>query len=128
MNDTIIIRYGGRSRMVLKMEQFFPRTKTWFMQFERTILRYCPDREEVINQMLEYLNQVAIPGLPEAARKLDGQIKEAHLEVVKHPSRSYKRIDAEYVERQLKSRQRRWPKYCAEFEMNREILEGMKED
>ena len=122
----IIIRYGEKSRMVLKMEKFFPRTKTWLNEFEKKVLRYCPEREEVVDKLLAYLTETAIPGLPEAARRLDGEIAAAHDRMVATRPKSIAREGAEWEYRQLKSRQKRWPKYCQEFEMNREVLESWK--
>lgn len=126
MEHLITIRYGEKNKMVLRMEKFFPRSKTWLNQFEKKVLRYCPDMDEVVDAMLAYLTGTAIPGLPEAARRLEGEIREAHLEVLKYKPRSWQRENAEWYERQLKSRQKRWPKYCAEFDMNKEVLESWR--
>jgi len=127
MSETVvIIRYDEKSRMVLKMEQFFPRTKTWLNQFERLVLRHCPEKERVVEEMYSYLTGTAIPGLPEAARRLDGEIAAAHDRMLATQPKSFAREGAEWKYRQLKSRQKRWPKYCAEFEMNKEVLEQWK--
>ncbi len=124
MNE-LVIKYAG-GKMVLHLDKLFPRTKGWLTEFEKKVLRYCPDRDEVVEQMLDYLTRVKIPGLPEEARKLAGEIELAHANMLAYQVRSVEREGAEWEWRRLKSRQKRWPKYCELHDMNKEVLESWK--
>ena len=128
MDDTrLVIRYGGNGgRMVLKLDELFPRTKGWLIDFERKVLRYCPDREEVVDQMLQYIQHVTIPGLPAKERKLDEDISAAYQEVHQHPPKSTAREAAEWYLKQLKNRKRQWPKYCEAYRMNVEVMDSWR--
>ena len=114
------------STMVLKLDKLFPRTKEWLNKFEKNILRYTTDREEIIEKMIAYLKDVKIPGLPKELEKLDGEIEAAHEKVLATQPKSYARESAEWVWRGLKSRKARWSKYCEQHRMNLEILESWK--
>ena len=124
MNE-LVIRYGS-SKMVLHLDKLFPRTKGWLNEFEKKVLRYCPDREEVIDRMIAYLRDRKIPGLPDELKALDGEIKAAHEEMVCYRPGSYRRDGAEWVWRHLKGRKARWNNYCKQHDMNMEVLTAWK--
>ena len=124
MNE-LVIRYGS-SKMVLHLDKLFPRTKGWLNEFEKEVLRYCPDREEVIDHMIAYLRDRKIPGLPDELKALDGEIELAHANMVAYQVRSAEREGAEWVWRHLKGRKARWNNYCKQHDMNMEVLTAWK--
>jgi len=124
MNE-LVIRYGS-SKMVLHLDKLFPRTKGWLNEFEKKVLRYCPDREEVIDRMIAYLRDRKIPGLPDELKALDGEIELAHANMVAYQVRSVEREGAEWVWRHLKGKKARWNNYCKQHDMNMEVLTAWK--
>ena len=116
MADQLIVRYGEDSRMILRLDSLFPRTKAWLAEFERTVLPYCAQREEVIDALYAYLTETAIPKLPEERKKLAQEVEDARVHAVDKESRNY----ALRLNRTLQ----RWPKYCAAFEENRKVIES----
>ena len=125
-DNEVLIRYGEKSKMRLKMDCLFPRTKGWLSEFERKVLRYCPDRDEVLDRLIAYLRDVKKPGLPKELAALDGEIEIAHNRVLATKPKSISREGAEYQYRRLKSRKAQWPKYCQLHDMNLEVLEGYR--
>lgn len=125
-DNEVLIRYGEKSKMRLKMDCLFPRTKGWLSEFERKVLRYCPDRDEVLDRLIAYLRDVKIPGLPKELAALDRLIETVHAHMVSLPTKSWERENAEYEYRRLKSRKTQWPKYCQLHDMNLEVLEGYR--
>ena len=121
-SNELVIHYYSGGKTILKLNKVFPRTKAWLSEFEKKILRYCPDREEVIERMLEYLRTVKIPGLPEELKSLDGEIDAAYHRMCCYPKDSWQRENAEWVWRQLKSRKARWGNYCKQHDMNVEVM------
>ena len=95
--------------MALKLDELFPRTREWLNRFYKNVLRYSPDEEEILLQMITYLKEVKIPGLPKELEKIDAEIAAAWPNSV--------------AQRQLKSRKARWPKYCENIRMNLQMLE-----
>jgi len=71
MNE-LVIKYAG-GKMVLHLDKLFPRTKGWLTEFEKKVLRYCPDREEVVEQMLDYLTGVKIPRSARRSAEVGGR-------------------------------------------------------
>ena len=126
MKDTDLVINYDRSKMILHLDKLFPRTKGWLNEFEKKVLRYCPDREEVIDRMIAYLRDRKIPGLPDELKALDGEIELAHANMVAYQVRSVEREGAEWVWRQLKSRKARWDNYCKQHDMNMEVLTAWK--
>jgi hypothetical protein len=108
--------------MVLHLDKLFPRTKGWLNEFEKKVLRYCPDREEVIDRMIAYLRDRKIPGLPDELKALDGEIELAHANMVAYQVRSVEREGAEWVWRHLKGKKARWDNYCKQHDMNVEVM------
>ena len=126
MGNELVIRYNDKSRMVLKLNRLFPRTKDWLNKFFKNVLQNSPDQEEIIDRLIAYLKEVKIPGLPKELEKLDGEINAAHEHMLATQTKSIARENAEWVYRGLKSRKARWPKYCEQHNMNLEMLEGFK--
>lgn len=122
MKDTDLVINYDRSKMILHLDKLFSRTKGWLNEFEKKVLRYCPDREEVVDRMITYLRTVKIPGLPEELKALDGEIELAHANMVAYQVRSVEREGAEWVYRRLKSRKARWDNYCKQHDMNMEVM------
>ncbi len=127
MTNNLVIRYGGEgSKIVLKLDQFFPRSKKWLTDFEKLVLRYCPERDDALDALIAYLKEVKIPGLPKELEALDGQIEQAHIKTLSFRPKSIARESAAWEERQLKSRRAHWFKYCDSIKMNLEMLEAMR--
>ena len=126
MGNELLIRYNDKSRMVLKLNRLFPRTKDWLNKFFKNVLQNSPDQEEIIDRLIAYLKEVKIPGLPKELEKLDGEINAAHERMLATQPKSIARSNAEWQYRGLKSRKARWPKYCEQHNMNLEMLEGFK--
>lgn len=126
MKDTDLVISYDRSKMILHLDKLFTRTKGWLNEFEKKVLRYCPDREEVVDRMMTYLRTVKIPGLPEELKALDGEIELAHANMVAYQVRSVEREGAEWVWRHLKSRKARWDNYCEQHDMNMEVMSTWK--
>jgi len=122
MKDTDLVINYDRSKMILHLDKLFPRTKGWLNEFEKKVLRYCPDREEVVDRMITYLRTVKIPGLPEELKALDGEIELAHANMVAYQVRSVEREGAEWVWRHLKGRKARWDNYCKQHDINMEVM------
>ena len=125
-DNELVVRYCEKSKMVLKLDKLFPRTKGWLNEFEKKVLRYCPNRDEVVDYLVNYLQNVKIPGLPEELKALDGEIEAAHEIMLSYQPKSWKREGAEWQWRHLKGRKARWPNYCAQHDMNVEVLQSWK--
>ena len=133
MNDSgvCVIRYGGyfegfKGTMTLKLDKLFPQNKEWLIKFERRVLRYCHEREEVLNQLTAYLKTVKIPGLPKEFDQLDKEIAAARHRVRMTIPESISREIAEENLSILKNRKARFSTYCERCRMNLEILESFK--
>ena len=126
MKDTNLVISYDRNKMILHLDKLFPRTKGWLNEFEKKVLRYCPDREEVIDRMIAYLRDRIIPGLPDELKALDGEIELAHANMLAYQVRSVKREGAEWVWRHLKGRKARWDNYCKQHYMNMEVMSTWK--
>ncbi len=123
MGNDLVIRYGEKSKMVLKLDKLFPRTKEWLNKFFKNVLRYSPDQEEIIEQLIAYLKEVKIPGLPKELEKIDGEIEDLHKKMLATQPKSIARENAAWYWRAAKSRKDRWSKYCENIKMNLSMLE-----
>ena len=125
--EIIVVRYD-RSRMVLRLDKLFPRTKGWLEHFLKYVLCLDVEHEQyILDHMISYLKNVRIPYLTEELKGLDKDIESAHDAMLACQPRSFAREGATWKWRQLKNRKARWDNYCAQFDKNVEILEAWKE-